>query len=302
MANIIKVTALPFGDSIVRVNNWKNINKKNPLTVNVNGTTIQWKDWEKAYKNVLKIKVGKFTFLQMLDSYNRVKKWQKTTKKNPLTVRVDKTVLSWTQWKKYYKVFKPIVISIEIPSTINKLEDNKKEILPVFHFNQQTVPYWGEKCCGPVSALIGVSYYGYVDKGNFQDMASKLIKAMNTGNGGTHPGYASNGWNGDLQKGFNSYFDKLKMDNIPFTEANIKKSIENGIPLEINVLTDSSIGYKGRFGHYIAITGYKNGSIGVSDPHGFNIGRGYRYWYPYSTIKKVVENNGSRPIWRILKK
>lgn len=317
ISNQMKVFCLTFVDSYNRVIKWRNTHrdpktnqKINPRTVNVNNVIIPWDEWYKSYKTVSKEKIGKFTFLQMLDSYNRVVRWRNThidpktkKKQNPKTVRVNTTTLTWSQWKKHYEVFKLITVLFNITDNIENQHDkdiqNEKtnEITAVYHFNQQNIPKWGEVCCAPVSSLICASHYDVVNPDNFQSKTMGLINAMQTNSTGTGPK--------EMVSGFNKFFTTLKMEELNFTEENIKKSIQKSIPLVANVLTDSTIGYKGKFGHYIALTGYKNGKVGVSDPHGFNIGRGYRYWYPYSVIKKVRDNNGKklgtapRPLWSV---
>lgn len=194
-------------------------------------------------------------------------------------------------------IFKNLSISITIPDSKAPTTTPTNEVIPVFHFNQQTVPNgWGEYICGPTSTLIGVSAFDLVNFSNFQAKVIGLATAMGShkSSAGTHPN--------NMAPGFNKYFTTLNMETQPFTEANIKTNIQNGRPMVINLLTDSNLGYKGNFGHYVACTGYKNGQIGINDPHGFSLGRGYRYWYNFSTIKRAVDNNGSRPLWTIRRK
>ena len=110
-----------------------------------------------------------------------------------------------------------------------------------------------------------------------------LIEAMKTKIGsGTHPD--------DLVSGFNKFFTSLRMEKQAFTESNIKDNVKKGIPMVINLLTNSNFGYKCNFGHYLAITayGYNSSKVAISDPHGFNIGRGSRYWYDYKVVNKLL--------------
>ncbi|MDR2967497.1 MAG: C39 family peptidase [Methanobacteriaceae archaeon] len=301
MTNQIKVSSIVFGDSINRVIAWKNENnQENPKIVSVNSTTIQWKEWKNAYQEIKTNYIGPYTFLHFLDSYNRVIEWKNNNEQvNPKTVRVNQTTLTWEDWNNLFtNIFKNITITVVIPDTPKKAEETHiSGILPVYHFNQQAMGRpWGEYCCGPVSALICASHHDLVDFKNFQAKNIGLITAMNTRVGsGTSPN--------DMVAGFNKYFTTLEMTPVEFTEKNFKYNILKSIPMVVNVLTDSTIGYKGRFGHYMAVTGYDNGKIGVSDPHGFNIGRGQRYWYPYNVIKRVRDNNfGGRPLWVISRK
>ena len=181
-----------------------------------------------------------------------------------------------------------------IPDTHKKAEEAVTNgIIPVYHFNQQAmIKLWKEYCCGPVAALICASYYDLVDFKNFQSKNMGLITAMKTNIGsGTAPN--------DMVVGFNNYFTTLEMKSEEFTEKNIQMNI----PMVINILTDITVGYRGKFGHYMAVTGYKDEKVGISDPHGFNIGRGYRYWYPYDVIKRVRDNNFvGRPLWTVSRK
>lgn len=305
MANQIKVSAKVFGESWRRVRVWNKTHKNPPNTVNVNGAEIQWKDWVSAYKNVINNKIGKYTFLQFADSYNRYSDYYDKYKVNPSIIRVNKNNLSWKNWLQLHKsIFNKITVTIKIPSTLvtQKTEDKKitndtvkTEIIPVYHFNQQTIPIYGEVSCGPVSGLICASAFDLVTRENFQSKAIGIIHAMHTGSNGTTPA--------NMVTGFNNFFKSLNMSEKSFTEKNVEKAIKNGDPCIVNVLTDKTIGYRGNFGHWMPITGYKNGKLGISDPHGFNIGRGYRYWYPFSVIDQVRKNNfGGRPLYVVSKK
>lgn len=205
------------------------------------------------------------------DSYNRVIEFKRKNKKYPLTVRVT------------------------IPDPPKPVADDG--IVPVYHFNQQNVGKgYAEYCCGPTSALICASAYDLVTPNNFLSKAYGLINACKTQIGsGTVPN--------NLVNGFNNYFTTLKMSPVDFTEANIQKYVKKNIPMLINARMSPNFGYRSfNGGHYMTITGYKNSKVGVSDPHGFNIGRGYRYYYTFNDIKKAVSNNGNRPLWVITKR
>jgi len=303
MSNQIKVSAKVFGESWRRVENFKAKNKANPKTVGVNGTTVQWADWKRAYDIIAKNKIGKYTFNQFADSYNRYSDWYNKNKKNPKTVRVSTDTLSWTNWLKLHQnTFNKLTVTINMPSTlvVQKTEDIKQvettkdpEIIPIFHFNQQTVPGWGEVCCAPVSACICASAFGEVDRSNFQKVALDLIRAMQTGSKGTGPK--------EMITGFNSYFKNLTMYEEPFTEANIKKNVKKQNPMVWNHMTGPDLGYKGRFPHYSTVTGH-NGQCGCSDPHGFNIGRGHRCWYNFNILDKANKANFNRPLYVVAKK
>jgi len=251
------------------------------MTNNITVSWTVWSDGEERYQKFIKNNNKKPNFVTIAgnqvqlkdwkDSRNRVAKFQLDNRKNPLTVRLT------------------------IPSTIKVVETPKNSIIPVFHFNQQNVGRgFGEYCCGPVSALICASAYDLVNRDNFMVKAYALIESMKTRIGsGTHPD--------DMVNGFNKYFTSLKMERQTFTEKNIQDNVKNKIPMVINLLTNQNFGYRGKFGHYLASTGY-NGRVGISDPHGFNIGRGQRWWYDYKIVKQAVDNNGSRPLFRVIKR
>ena len=251
----------------------------------VNNITVSWKVWKdrytkfKSYKNANKKEPAYVTITgnevqlkDWKDSISRVKEFKKANGKNPSTVRLT------------------------IPSTIKTLESSNNGVIPVFHFNQQNVGKgFAEYSCGPVSSLICASAYDLVNRDNFMAKTYGLIEAMKTRIvSGTHPD--------DLVSGFNKYFTSLKMEKQTFNEANIKDNIKNNIPMVINLLTNSNFGYKGKYGYYMAITGYKDGKVGISDLHGFSIGKGTRYWHDYKVVKQALDNNGSRPLFKVIKK
>ncbi|MEA4956853.1 hypothetical protein SDC9_07398 [bioreactor metagenome] len=250
-----------------------------------NNITVSFKVWKPSYDYVKRYKLEnkgqkpttvpingtKTSFKNWKDSFLRVRKFKQNNKKYPLTVRVT------------------------IPDTPKPIADDG--IIPVYHFNQQNIGNgYGEYACGPTSALICASHYDLVNYDNFLSKAYGLINACGTKIGsGTVPN--------NLVNGFNKYFTSLKMTPIGFTESNIKKCVKKNLPMVFNAKMNKDFGYNSfKEGHYLSITGYKNSKVGVSDPHGFNIGRGYRYYYNFNDIKKAVQNNGNRPLWIVTKK
>jgi len=250
----------------------------------VNSITVSWEVWadgERRYQEFLKNNKKEPPFIAIQGNNVELKDWKDSQN------RVN-------NFRKDNNNQNPPTVRLTIPSTL-VIEPPKNDIIPTFHFNQQNVGKgYAEFCCGPVSALICASAYDLANRDNFMSKSYGLIDAMKTTIGsGTTPD--------NMVNGFNKYFTTLIMERQDFTEKNIRDNVENQIPMVFNILTNSDFGYKGQFGHYVAATGY-NGKVGISDPHGFNIGRGQRWWYNYSTVKKAVDNNGSRPIFRVRKK
>jgi len=251
-----------------------------------NKITVSWSVWadgEKRFKafkkkngqdpNYVMIQNNEVSLLDWKDSQNRVAKF-----------KIDYNV-------------KPKTVTLTVPSTLKDnigTDTDNDTIIPVHHFNQQNVGKgFGEYCCGVVASMICASAYNLVDRNNFMPKAYGLIEAMKTQIGsGTAPN--------NMVTGFNNFFTTLNMKEMPFTEENIRENIKKQVPMVVNLLTNHNLGYRGRFPHYAACTGY-NGQVGISDPHGFNIGRGRRFWYDYKTIKQAVDNNGSRPLWVVVK-
>ena len=250
-----------------------------------NNITVTFKTWKPSYDYVKRYKLEnkgqkpsnvpingtKTSFKLWKDSFLRVRNYKNKNKKYPLTVKVT------------------------IPDTPKQIQDDG--IIPVYHFNQQNIGNgYAEYACGPTSALICASHYDLVNYDNFISKAYGLINSCNTKIGsGTSPD--------NLVNGFNKYFTSLKMTPVEFTESNIKKYVKKDIPMVFNAKMNPSFGYKSfTGGHYMAITGHKNSKVGVSDPHGFNIGRGYRYPYDFNVLKNAVVANGNRPLWVITKK
>jgi len=209
---------------------------------------------------------------------------------------------SWKRVNKYKKQYgkKPKTVSLIIPDSPKPSPVTDKTILPVYQFNQQSINYdygrFREYACGPTSSCIGASYFDLVSYKTFQETVKRCIINMYTKIGsGTAPQ--------NMISGFNKVFTKLHMSELKFTETNIKKSVEEGKPMVANILTNPDFGYKkSRVGHYILLSGYKDGEVRISDPHGFNLGHSTAYWLSYNKVKNAVDNNGGKPLYVVSKK
>jgi len=167
--------------------------------------------------------------------------------------------------------------------------------IPVIQFNQQAIvnpsTAYREYSCAPTSTCICASAFDLVTTHTFQDYVGRCISAMKTSiPNGTAPV--------NMMSGANTVFPKFKITTREWSYKKIKQCVDNKKPMIANILTDTNFGYRGKYPHYIAVTGYSGTNmVGISDPHGFNIGRGKRYFIPYEKLIQAVKNNGNRPLY-----
>jgi len=170
------------------------------------------------------------------------------------------------------------------------------EVIPVLQFNQQTIneptPAYREYACAPTSVCICASAFNLVDSNTFQVKVGQSITQMKTMIGsGTAPQ--------NMMAGVPKVYSGWELTTRKFSWDKIVECIEHKKPMVINLLTDKNFGYKGRFPHYVAVTGAnkEKNRVGISDPHGFNVGHPTRYFVDYAKVKAAVDNNGGRPIY-----